>query len=571
MKKNYVNWMIGGQAGFGIMNAGMAFAKSLSRGGLYVFSTSEYPSLIRGGHNTIAVRASDKELDAHDKELNLLVALNKETIDLHKDEVSETGGIIYDSDKIKEEDVKNVKKQLFAVPLEKLAIEAGAVIMRNTVALGASMALIDYDIKMLENVLESIFKKKGDVVINNNKKAAKMGYDYIKKNYNKTVCKIEKVKSPKRMVLNCNDAISMGALRSGLKLFAAYPMTPGSSVLHFMAKYERDMEILVKHTEDELASMNTIIGGGFAGARSMTSTSGGGVALMAEGFGLAGMTETPCVVVNAQRGGPSTGLPTRQEQSDLLFMIRLSQGEFPRIVMAPGDVTEAFFETINVFNLTDKYQVPAIILTDKYNYASSKSVELFDTKNVKIDRAILKLSDAKKMKDYKRYKFTENGVSPRALPGYPNTIFRATGNEHSEYGDVTEDPNNRIQMTEKRLKKEEGILKDIETSVKLHGPKNAELTIVGWGSTKGPILEAIEGLKVNFLQILYPWPFPKKQVENVLKKAKNILLVEGNATGQMGDLIKQQTGISIENKYLKYNGHQFYPFEIKQKVEEVLK
>ncbi|PIN79467.1 2-oxoacid:ferredoxin oxidoreductase subunit alpha [Candidatus Woesearchaeota archaeon CG10_big_fil_rev_8_21_14_0_10_34_8] len=571
MKKNYVNWMIGGQAGFGIMNAGMAFAKSLSRGGLYVFSTSEYPSLIRGGHNTIAVRASDKELDAHDKELNLLVALNKETIDLHKDEVSETGGIIYDSDKIKEEDVKNVKKQLFAVPLEKLAIEAGAVIMRNTVALGASMALIDYDIKMLENVLESIFKKKGDVVINNNKKAAKMGYDYIKKNYNKTVCKIEKVKSPKRMVLNCNDAISMGALRSGLKLFAAYPMTPGSSVLHFMAKYERNMEILVKHTEDELASMNTIIGGGFAGARSMTSTSGGGVALMAEGFGLAGMTETPCVVVNAQRGGPSTGLPTRQEQSDLLFMIRLSQGEFPRIVMAPGDVTEAFFETINVFNLTDKYQVPAIILTDKYNYASSKSVELFDTKNVKIDRAILKLSDAKKMKDYKRYKFTENGVSPRALPGYPNTIFRATGNEHSEYGDVTEDSNNRIQMTEKRLKKEEGILKDIETSVKLHGPKNAELTIVGWGSTKGPILEAIEGLKVNFLQILYPWPFPKKQVENVLKKAKNILLVEGNATGQMGDLIKQQTGISIENKYLKYNGHQFYPFEIKQKVEEVLK
>ncbi|RME54258.1 2-oxoacid:acceptor oxidoreductase subunit alpha [Candidatus Woesearchaeota archaeon] len=564
MEQN-LNWLIGGEAGYGIMNAGLAFAKTLSRGGLYVFSTTEYPSLIRGGHNTVAVRASTKELNSHEKMLDILVALNHETYELHKDEVSRTGIIIYDSskDELKAKNVVNI-------PLLNLAEQASNKIMRNTVALGASVALIGYDLNLLNGVLESIFSRKGNEVVEANKVAAKLGYDFAGSNH-EPILKLEKQKAPKRMVLNCNDAISLGALKAGLKVFAAYPMTPGSSILHFMAKYERDMKILVKHTEDELASINTLVGAGFAGARAMTSTSGGGVALMSEGIGLAGMTETPCVIVNAQRGGPSTGLPTRQEQSDLLFMIRLGQGEFPRIVMAPGDVEEAFYETINVFNLADKYQVPAIILTDKYNYASSKSVEFFDTKNVKVERGkLLTKEEALKETDYKRYKFTKDGVSPRSIPGNPNTIFRATGNEHSEYGDITEDPVNRVNITEKRLRKLQGILKDIKNPVKLHGPENAKLTVVGWGSTKGPILEAIEGLDVNFLQVLYPWPFPKEEVEKVLKNSKNVLLVEGNATAQLGQLIKEQTGIEIQEQLLKFNGHQFYPHEIRTKIKEVL-
>lgn len=565
--------MIGGPAGSGIINAGMSFVKCLSRGGLNIFSTNEYPSLIRGGHNSLFVRASDKPINSHVKEIIILVALNQEAVELHKEEMAKDGAIIYDGNTFKLNQ-NDFNCKLINVPLLKIAKENGKDIMRNTVALGASVALMDYELDMLNNSLASIFAKKDSAIIEMNKQAAKVGYEFVKKNFG-SIRKITKVKgAPKRIVLNCNDAISLGALKAGLKIFAAYPMTPASSILHTLAKYERDMQIIVKHTEDELASMNMIIGAGFAGVRAMTSTSGGGFALMNEAFGLAGMAEVPCVIVEAQRGGPSTGLPTRQEQADLKFVINSSQGEFPRLVMAPGDIKEAFYETINVFNLAEKYQVPAVILTDKYNYASSKSIDVYDMGDIKIERGkLLTEKDAKNIKDYKRYKFAAEGVSPRAIPGLPNTIFRSTGNEHDEYGDISEDAVNRKNMVDKRMKKMNGLLKDIKEPIKIHGPKNAELTVIGWGSTKGPIIDAIALIdkKVNFLQVLYPWPFPTEKIKSILKNSKALLLIEGNATGQLGSLIMEHTGIEIKNKFLKYDGRQFLPSEISKKISEVLK
>jgi 2-oxoglutarate ferredoxin oxidoreductase subunit alpha len=584
MIKNKISWMIGGEAGYGIMAAGTTFAKACSRGGLHVFINSEFPSLIKGGHNISLVRVDEEEIYSHLDTVDLLVALNQETIDLHLNEIVPGGGIIYDGEQINvtKESLKRIDVVLFSVPLTKIVRELGAeLLLRNTVVVGASMAILDYDFGLLEVAIRDSFGKKKGEIVEQNKKAARMGYDYVKQN----ICqecgyKLEPRKAPERMLLTGNDAIAVGAIKAGCKFYAAYPMTPVSAILHTMAEKAKEFNIVVKQTEDEIAAMNMIIGAGFAGVRAMNATSGGGFSLMVEALGLAAMTETPIVTVEGQRPGPSTGQPTHTAQGDLKFLLSAGQGEFVRIVIAPGDREECFYETFNAFNLAEKFQVPVLILVDKFLAEDYKTTEFFEHSNLQIERGkLLSQEELNKISEYKRYLNTEDGISPRALPGQLNGVHCAPSTEHDEAGfsheasDALMTPEVVKMMLEKRMRKLSSIEKELKPP-KLYGPQDADITLVSWGSTKGPIFEAMkllgkDGTKVNFLQILYLSPFPADEVKKVLSSAKFIVDVENNYTAQLASLIREKTGIEIQHRILKYDGRPFYPNFIYNELYEI--
>ena len=577
---NKFSWKIGGEAGDGILNAGLQmFAKTCLRSGLQVFATAEYPSLIRGGHNNLDVRIGDKEIFSHTKHTNLLVALNKDTIDKHKHRLSEHAGIIYDSDfvKITQADFENSTIRLYPMPLYKIANENGGKIMRNTVALGATMALVDFDMDIFNNVIADNFgTKKGAAIVEANIKAAKAGYDYIKNNFPDDFgFKLEKIERKNTIFISGNEAITAGAIKAGCKFYAAYPMTPASSILSNMAGQERNFNIVVKHTEDEIAAINMAIGASFAGVRAACGTSGGGFALMAEGFGLAAQTEVPLVVIEAQRPGPGTGMATHSGQGDLRFMLHASTDEFPRVVIAPGDVDECFYRTVDAFNIAEKYQLPVIVLTDKFLGESYSTTNEFDTSKIKIDRGLM-LSDDElaKIMDYKRYKLTENGVSPRAVPSQKGGMHVASSYEHDEEGYEREEEEVRVTMHNKRFKKIETLSKEIDDP-ELYGPENADVTIISWGSTKGPIKEAMkllkkDGISVNFLQVIFMSPLPSKKIADVINDANRTILIENNKTGLFGGVIKENTGLDTDHKILKYDGRPFSPEDIHVGVKGIL-
>ncbi len=581
MEKNNLTWKIGGKAGEGIMATGLIFSQSCSRGGLHVFDINEYPSLIKGGHNTMQVRVEEREIFSQVKNVNVLVALNKETVFLHKDELSKGGGVIYDSAEVLDKKEVREDVRLYPVPFMEIIKETGApLITKNNVALGASIALIDYDFETLAGVIKDTFKRKGEKIINDNISAAKAGYDYVKKNFPSDFdYRLEKIGTAGRMLLTGNDAICMGAIRAGCRFYSAYPMTPASSLLHFMAAQERRFNIVVKHTEDEISAINMAIGAGFTGVRAMCGTSGGGFCLMSEGYGLAGMIEVPLVVIMAMRPGPSTGMPTWSEQGDFKFMLSASQGDFPRPVIVPGNNEECFYLTAEAFNIAEKYQTPVIVLTDKYLAESHKTTEKFDTGRITIERGMYaspdELAVLPEKQFFKRYRYTENGVSPRTLPGMKNGLYTATSDEHDEEGNITEEIEERNRMMEKRMQKLEGIAKEVKHP-DLVGAKDAEVTIIAAGSTKGPIKEAMlllekEGIAVNYLQVLYLNPFPSEKVAKVIDSAKKTTVVENNFTGQLADIIREKTGRSIDKKILKYDGRPFYPEEIYEAVKGMIK
>lgn len=631
---NDFTWMIGGEAGFGIQSAGHIFALSASRGGLHAFGTAEYPSLIRGGHNSDVIRVADREVMVHKEKLDLLLAMNKETLDLHLKEIVPGGGVIYDGDVIKPEILATVPGYaeqrgtitFFSVPLKKLAFEHGkGDITRNTVGVGATFGLVDYDIDILFTILREMFSRKGEQIVVNNIAAAKAGYDYVRGQYSGQFgYALKKIDGqPKRMLLTGNDALCLGAVKAGCKFVAEYPMTPSSSILHFMASHAKNYHIIVKHTEDEIAAMNMVVGAGFAGVRALTGTSGGGFSLMVEALGMAGMCEIPLVCVEVQRPGPSTGLPTRTEQGDLQFVLHASQGEFPRIVMAPGDFDECFYLTFDAFNLAEKFQLPVLILSDKHLAESVKTIEPFKTGHLKIDRGKLLsqeeldtlraesekfLEEIQKREpaitkeeilkirgfggpsapenylspddNFLRYKFTDDGVSFRTIPGMRGGIHRAATDEHDETGDLTETEENRSSMVEKRARKLEEALK-ILPAPQLVGPdrkpvtpaqaKKADLTFVTWGSPKDALLEvmqmlAADGIVANMLQIVYMSPFHSKEVGEILRGCKRTIGVEMNSEGQLCALISEKTGYFVHDKILKYSGRQFTAHELYDRV-----
>jgi 2-oxoglutarate/2-oxoacid ferredoxin oxidoreductase subunit alpha len=591
MKTNDLTLMIGGEAGFGIQSAGNFFAMTANRGGLYAFGNPEYPSLIRGGHNSDCIRIRDRHVGIHKEKLDLLLAMNKETLDLHLNETVPGGGVVYDADTIKTDALKIPKGvKMFNVPLKKLAIEQGkGDITRNTVGVGACLGLVNYDIEIFSQILKEEFARKGDEVVNNNIAAAKAGYDFVRNNYKDQFdYELKKIDGrPKKMVLTGNNVVCLGALKAGCKFVSEYPMTPSTAILHDMAAYAKDFNVIVKHTEDEIAAMGMAIGAGWAGVRSMTGTSGGGYSLMVEALGMAGMCEIPVVCVEVQRPGPSTGLPTRTEQGDLQFILHSSQGEFPRIVIAPGDYNECFYHTYQAFNLAEKYQLPVIVALDKHICESIQTVEPFDMKDLKVDRGKLLsqkgLDDLiKKNREYispdgnfLRYKNTDDGISPRTLPGMSGGIHRSSTYEHDEAGDYNETESNRIMMMNKRARKLESALKEL-SAPKLIGPGKADITFVTWGSPKEALLEVMElleadGITANLLQVVYIIPFHTKEISAVLENAKRVIGVEQNSEAQLCALIREKTGYLIEDKILKYSGRQFTAHELYDNTKDLIK
>jgi 2-oxoglutarate ferredoxin oxidoreductase subunit alpha len=578
---NKISLLVGGEAGAGITRSGFLFAKTCLRGGLDVFGANDYQSLIRGGHNFYTVRADAEQVYSQADTIDLLIALNKETILIHKHELASGAGIIYDGNQttITDEELGRDNIKLYPVPLRKIVKELeGPSIMENTVALGAAIDLLDYDPELLNEVLRDTFKPKTAEL---NIEAAKHGYNYAQEHYGNTFgYRLKKTSSAgkHKIFLTGNEAIGLGALNAGCKLYAAYPMTPATSVLHFLAPLDREYKMIVIQVENEIAAVNMVAGASYAGVRSMTATSGGGFCLMSEGLGMIGMSETSPVIVLVQRPGPSTGLPTYTAQGDLRFAIHASQGEFPRVVIAPGNVEESFCKTLEAFNLAEKFQIPALIILDKYLAESHGTAEPFDQNRIGIDRGqLITEGEYAREGEYKRHKFTEDGISPRTLPGTKGAIVRTNADEHNELGYTTEDPVLSTKMADKRFKKLDALIKELETyeTVKLYGPEEADATIIGWGSTKGPIREAMkilskEGVKVNYLQIVYLTPFPVDKVQRILQSAKKTIVVENNKTSQLSSLIREHLLTTVDHKILKYDGRPFNPEALSQQIKEVL-
>lgn len=578
VKINEFSWKVGGPAGYGIMSTGLIFSKIFSRRGYHVVDGKEYPSLIQGGHNTYTVRVSTEKIFSLLSPINILVALDEKTVDLHLNEVLPGGFIVYDSGIFSNRDFKYKKPgvNFIPVPLDKLAEEVGAPkIVRNNVALGVSVALLNYDFDMLKKIITENFKRKGEKVINFNVNAAKAGYDFIKEEF-KDIPEIEinKINGKSKLLITGNDGVFLGAVKAGCKFYAAYPMTPSSSILHSFASYGKDFNIVTKHAESEIAVINMAVGASFMGVRAMVATSGGGFALMNEGLAGAAMTETPIVIALCQRPAPATGLPTWTEQGDMLFAVHASHGEFPRVVMAPGDPLESFYMTGNAFNLAEKYQIPVIIILDKFlsehNFTCDELMQ--DEININRGKLIFKNDDIGDKDNYLRYKDTKDGVSPRAIVGLKNGVHIANTDEHDEYGFSEESGENRTKMMDKRFKKLENLINEVK-GPKLYGPKNTETTILSWGSCKIPILEAMKFLnsnkeRFNFLHFNYLTPFPKRPFMELLKNVKKSVVVENNKTSQLSKLIMENTGVELTNQVLKYNGRQFFPEEIIEGVKK---
>ncbi len=565
-----VNLMVGGEAGQGVQAAGYVMAKALARGGYHIFADQDYESRVRGGHNFFRIRAADREVGAISEALDVLVAFNGESIDLHKKELADKGVVVFDKDK-----VKNIDGSInhFGVPLEQLAEDAAKnKIMSNVVALGVTMSLLDYDLDLLGNVVSEHFGA-GDAG-KANVAAATAGYQYARANFKGDFIKhLSPTGRSKRMLLDGNQAIALGAMAAGCKFVAAYPMTPSTSIMEYMAAKADDFDLVVVQPEDEIAAINMIIGAAFAGVRAMTVTSGGGFCLMVEGLGLAGMTETPIVVVDGQRAGPAIGLPTRTEQGDLEFVLHASHGEFPRVVLAPATIQDAFWITVKAFNLAEEYQLPVIILSDQYLASSYATVETFDLSRVEIKRGqLLPESEIAKSGEYRRYEITPSGISPRALPLQQRALVVSDSDEHDQEGHLIEDAETRTAMMLKRLRKLEGLRKEI-AGPRIYGTAQAEMTLIGWGSTYGALKEAVDlsnrdGLKVNLVHLNEIWPFPAEAVTQALQGTKIRYAVENNATAQLAHLLRAETGYQVTGKILKFDGHPFSPGDIVRELKK---
>jgi len=551
--------VIGGEAGQGIQTISNIMSKFFLRSGYYVFTEQSYQSRIRGGHNFTQVRVSSEPVSSPDDGIDILVALNRETVDIHS---SETGGIIiYDNELIK--DLSGDK--LFGVPLQKIAIEKTQnKLAVNSVACGVLAGLLDGDISILERLMREQFKDPD--IGEKNVLAVRSGYEIGKSNRTLPF-KITPLSQKDRLLIDGGSAVGFGAIVAGCRFLSAYPMTPGTAVMNFLAGHSKRFNIVVEQAEDEIAAINMVLGASFAGVRSMVTTSGGGFALMVEGLSLAGMTETPCVIHIGQRPGPATGLPTRTEQGELLFVINAGHGEFPRYITAPRDAEDAFYKTIKAFNLADKYQIPSIILTDQFLIDSMTTIDSLDVKDIKIERHIVTEPD----NNYARHLITSSGISPRALPGTEGILVITDSDEHDEEGHITEDLEIRKNMVEKRLKRGEYLKEDVEEPV-FFGDKDSSIVLTGWGSTYGILKEAVnrlteEGISVSLLHFSDVYPLPDKTLNSL--RDKRFISVENNATGQLAQLIRRETGINITERILKYNGRPFTPSEIVRRFKEI--
>ncbi len=559
----------------GIKAIGATFARMCTAAGYHVFDEAEYPSLIRGGHNTHQVVASTVAVHAGREKIDVLVALNDETVTRHIQELFPKGGIVFDQARSKI-NLQTQRKDVtfYDVPLGELAAQYGGDLMRNTVSLGATAALFDTDFRLLTEALKITFKGKSVEVLKQNALAAQSGYEYVRKKYPQHVpWKLVHHATQKHLYLTGNDALALGALRGGMSFYAAYPMTPTSALLEFFAEHAPHFGLVVKHAEDEIAVINMAIGASYTGVRAMIATSGGGFSLMVEALGLAAMTETPLVINLGQRPGPATGLPTWTEQGDLLFALHAAQGDFPRFIVAPGDVEECFTETVRAFNLAQKYEVPVIILTDKYIAESHHDTPEFSLEEASVMRPTA-FTPTSSNAPYARYNLHSTQSSIRPLPGTKGGIYVANSDEHDEVGYSEEDAQIRTEMMQRRMRKLSDFEKELPQPV-VEGDPHAQVNILCWGSTKGPVRDAIclleeKKISANFLNITWMYPFPEAAVAEFVHNAHHLVLVENNYSGQFGSLVQLHSGKKIPYRLLKYSGRQFYPEEIVRKIEEIV-
>jgi len=559
---------IGGEAGQGIQTVGDTLAHIFARAGYYVFTHQDYESRIRGGHNFYQIRISDKPVSAPRSKIHILVAFDNESITEHEKELTDDGHILYDATILKE---KYDKPSFLHVPLVELAVShGGSKIMANTVAIGAVIGMLGMKPEIMYELVKKTFKKKGEEVINSNLGAAKAGYEYARKNCLTCSFMVSGFESPKMLIAG-NEAIGAGAIASGLKFYSAYPMTPSTGIFNFVAENAQDFGIVVEQAEDEISAVNMAIGASFAGARAMTGTSGGGFALMVEGVSLAAITETPLVIALAQRPGPATGLPTKTEQADLLFALYAGHGEFPKVIFAPGSPAQAFYLTNKAFDLAEKYQITAIILTDQYLADSQWSFESFDLGKIKYTDYRTRGQKLKATENYKRHAFTETGISPFVVPGESKNLVVTDSDEHDEEGHITEDASIRIKMLEKRLFKKMPLIKKEITPPFVYGKQNPDVVLICWGSMYGIVKEVVDELsdkyKIAMLHFseIYPFSENLSWIDKVIN-SKIFINIEQNATNQFARLVKMETGINIENHINRFDGRPFTVEELKEKV-----
>jgi len=623
------NWMAGGPQGSGVDSAANIFGRACGYGGLYVYGRREYHSNIKGMHSYFHLRVSKREVSANVNDVDLLAAFDAETVVRHINEVVSGGGIIVDKDQIdtkifsipslsrefKDEfrqfldtkgwgdslrdvlsEAEKTDVRVFQVPYmdllkevaSKLGIEQLSKVTRmiNVLTLGVSFGLLDYDASLVEKAITAIFAEKPKIV-NMNILALRTAYSYSQQTFhNKLGHKLEKIETTeKRIFLSGNQAVALGKVLGGCRVQTYYPITPAADESEYLESHEiiKTMTdggkgaVVVIQTEDEIAAINMASGATLTGARAATSTSGPGFSLMVEGLSWAGNNEVPVVITYYQRGAPSTGLPTRHGQDDLRFAVHAGHGEFPRVVLASGDIRECFYDAAAAFNYAEKYQLPVIHLIDKALGNSSQTYSFFDSGQFKIQRGDILEETELQDTEYKRFRFTESGVSPRVFLGTKNGIHWYTGDEHNEFGHISEESTNRTMMVEKRMKKLEAVDREvpIEEKVNFFGNKDAKNMIVSWGSPKGAVLEAFqilseEGFSLGFLQIRMVHPLPKEYVTDVLENAEKIIDVEMNYSGQLGGIITEKTRIPMNFYVLKYNGRPMTTTEVYGALKRIL-
>jgi 2-oxoglutarate ferredoxin oxidoreductase subunit alpha len=568
---------IGGAAGQGVATPGDIFALIFSRRGLHLNAYNAYQSIIRGGHTFLTIRTGVDEVTNQGDAMDLLIPLNQDTMDRHLRLLTDGGAVIYNGDSIKP-GAAAPGVQLCPLPVSTLADITRNKVAQNTLALGASLSMMGVGFNVLEGVFQAQFGKKGEAVVTENVNIARAGYDYATSNF-KPFDKPLPMTDKRYAVLSGNAALAMGGAAAGCKFYCAYPMSPSTGVLHWMAGHGRKAGILVRQVEDEIGVINMAIGAAHAGVRSMCATSGGGFALMTEGLGLSAMAEIPVVAINCMRAGPSTGVPTKTEQGDLWQALGAAFGDFPRVIAAPLDIADCFTLMPEVFNITDKYQCPAIVLCDLLLAEGRLSVDpkVLDFKP-HIDRGEMITANGDAHDEYLRYKITESGVSPRAIPGIPGHMHVVSSDEHDENGVLISDEYTnhakRRAMFEKRQRKVAGIEAMVPPPV-LKGPAEADVTLIGWGSTDGVIREAIaqlaeQGIVANQLQIRYLVPLHGDAIVDILGKAKHTIIVENNFTGQFARYLRSETSFVANGHIRKYDGEPFMPHHIVEAVREQL-
>ncbi len=564
-----ISVLIGGEAGQGIQTVGLLMTRTCHRAGLYVMAVNDFESRIRGGHSFIQLRISDRPVQGPTRKLHMVAALDERTYGLHQSELTEGGLVLIPKDHA---DTMTQHHRCKTVDFEGVAKKAGSSILANTVAAGVCLSLLGAPSDLFENVLKSTFNQLEEERLAQNIQAARYGYTAVEDETFRWSWRWA-MASPKGRLIDGAQAAAFGALAGDCRFSAFYPMSPATGIIQHLVDMAQTVPLVIEQAEDEIAAVNMIIGASFAGVRSMTATSGGGFSLMTEGLGLAAITETPIVIVNAQRPGPATGLPTRTAQADLQFVIHASQDEFPRFVFAPGTPFEAFSVTARAFELSERFQVPVIILMDQYLsdslFVAEESFEAPETV-----ATYTAADDPEAPSGYRRYALTDSGISPRALPCKGSTLVKVCSDEHDEEGHITEDADIRDAMVTKRFAKLSAMRKEIRPPEVIHA--DSEILLICWGSMRGAMTEAVrrlraEGLSCGGVHIVDMWPFPDAAVGEILGKAGKFFVVEQNRSAQLGQLIRQQTGYQYTDAVLKYNGRPMCAGEITDTIKTKLR